>query len=398
MQRTAQTILIDINHDKITGNIIDKIADKIIDPKATLKTQNILSTNKNPKTTSLIHLQSVVLSNVKSRQGPNLLICTPESLSAQYLGTTTMKTAPGRLQLTPLLKLNAALRKTLLSRKFYLEICDKILDSSATVDRNLYFICYFALLVSAVLDNRGHILQFLVKQKENVLRLAGIPQCPNKAVLREQKHPTDGEKRESHEKQEESDVPERTNDSPVVINTKIDVRLGNIAKHLKTTSSYISDVRIFNRLTDAIKYMPWIIDEFSALSGLPLPLSNRIINFAQAINCLILELFENVGWLTEHNWIGTGDNDWWCMETYIWSSRVWGAYIVIEILELFRRTPRAKRDGAWRISVFQQMVQLPLVLHWSLYEGCLSPFWVGLCGSGASWWDFRDLWSSLELE
>lgn len=300
-----------------------------------------------------------------------------------------MKEVPNHLPLTLLLKLNAAVKKTLLSRKFYLEICDKILDSSATVDRNLYFICYFALLVSAVLDNRANILQFLAKQKKSVLMLLGLPSCQKSQLAPEEKTKSD-----------EAMVPQdKTADaSRVVLNAKFDARLGNIARHLKAASSYISDVRIFNRLTDAIKYMPWIIDEFKALSGLPLPLSYRIVNFAQAINCLILELFENVGWLTEHNWIGTSDNDWWCMATYIWSSRVWGAYLLVEIVELLRRTPRSKRDSAWRVSLFQQVVQLPLVLHWSLYEGCLTPFWVGLCGSGASWWGFRDLWTSLELE
>lgn len=302
-----------------------------------------------------------------------------------------MKTAPGHLPLSPLLKLNAIVRKTLLSRKFYLEICNKVLDSSATVDRNLYFICYFTLLVSAVLDNRSHILRFLAKQKANVLRLAGLPVGP-KAKFRE----AESDKIEVDEKL--GSQAKILASAPVVLNAKFDARLASIAKHLQAVSSYISDVRIFNRLTDSIKYMPWIIDEFSALSGLRQPLSNRIINFAQAINCLILELFENVGWLTDHNWIGTGDNAWWCTETYIWSSRVWGAYIVIEILELLRRTPRAKRNLAWRVALFQQAVQLPLVLHWSLYEGCLTPFWVGLCGSGASWWGFRDIWRSLELD
>lgn len=270
-----------------------------------------------------------------------------------------------------ILRLNGLLKQSIFSRKFYQQINDKVLSDSGTVDRNLYFICYFTLLLSSVLNNQPRIRKFIIQQKYNLLKIlssfAGFP--PPK-------------KRE--EVEEEMEI-------------KSDP--SKLAAHLSAISSYISDIRIFNRLTDSIKYMPWIIDEYQALvsPSHAAPKLDRFINLFQALNCLVLELLENAGWLTDHNWVGTGDNTYWCIETYIWCSRVWGLYLVIEIIELFRRVPMSKWDKNWKINVFKQVVQVPLVLHWSLYEGCLTPFWVGVCGSCASWWDFRDLWSSIDI-
>lgn len=280
----------------------------------------------------------------------------------------------GPLSLGALLKLNSALRKTLFSRNFYQQITDKVLTNSASIDANLYFVCYFTLMVSAILQNKQNIKKFLFARIHNVKAVMvkyGIlsPHSLKKAPV-----------------------------ADIVENEKSDEPASKLAVHLKAISSYIADVRIFNRLTDSIKYMPWVIDEFHAMvNPLAVPRADRIINFLQSMNCLVLELLENAGWLTEHNWVGTGDNDWWCIETYIWCCRVWGLYLVIEILELIRRTPTSKWDKSWRINLFKQVIQIPLVLHWSLYDGCLTPFWVGFCGSGASWWGFKDLWGSLEL-
>lgn len=287
------------------------------------------------------------------------------------------------LPLPLLLKLNRILSKTILSRNFYQQINDRVLASTATVDTSLYFICYFTLLLSSVLNNKTKIRAFLLSQRANLVALI------NKVYFKAFRRPLC--QKQTVEKSEKK--PEQSTDAQ-------EVPVSNLAVHLKAISSYIADVRIFNRLTDSIKYMPWIIDEFASLMNpsLAVPRVDRFINFLQSINCLVLELLENAGWLTDHNWVGTNDNNYWCIETYIWCSRVWGAYLVLEIVELVRRTPRSKWNKDWRISLFKQVVQLPLVLHWSLYDGCLTPFWVGLCGSGASWHAFKDLWLSIELK
>lgn len=278
------------------------------------------------------------------------------------------------LPLSLLLRLNGLLKKSVFSRKFYQEINDKVLSKSSSVDANLYFICYFTLLLSAILNNKPKIVKFINQQKINVIKL--INRNFNTSFSTDEA------------------IKEKVSASVDTATYQL-----KLAVHLKAISSYIADVRIFNRLTESIKYMPWIIDEFASMANpaSPVPKFDRIINFLQSINCLVLELLEHAGWLTDHNWVGTSDNDGWSMFTYVWCSRVWGAYLVIEVLELFRRTPFAKWDKNWRLAVFKQAIQLPLVVHWSLYEGCLTPFWVGVCGSGASWWGFRDMWSSIDL-
>ncbi|KAK6200965.1 uncharacterized protein RJT21DRAFT_139454 [Scheffersomyces amazonensis] len=289
------------------------------------------------------------------------------------------------IPLSIILKLNGLLKKSVLSRKFYQEINDKILAKSSTVDANLYFICYFTLLISAVLNNQYKIKHFLLVQRYNLVSI--IKRVFNFNLV-------------GQEENKLNKLNKFLNISKPIYNEKEATKPSHLAIHLKAISSYLSDIRIFNRLTESIKYMPWIIDEFTAMTdpSASTPKSYRIINFLQSINCLVLELLENAGWITDHNWIGTSDNDWWSFETYIWCSRVWGLYLVIEIIELIRRSPLKEwNTTSWKIALFKQVIQVPLVLHWSLREGCLTPFWVGVCGSGASWWGFRDLWTSLEL-
>ncbi|WPK27523.1 hypothetical protein PUMCH_004914 [Australozyma saopauloensis] len=320
-----------------------------------------------------------------------------------------MKSGPGRsigVPVTVLLKLHNQLRqtvsKTVFSRKFYAEINDKILASLATLDKTLYFICYFTLLLSSILNNKQKIRTFLASQRTNLLKVVDKYSLAvfQKSLLKRGADASKATKLSTSEKESATETVAVDGSSEKgSVEAVTPAVPSNLAVHLKAVSSYISDVRIFNRLTDAIKYMPWIIDEFGALMNpaLAVPRLDRFINFAQAINCLVLELLENAGWLTDHNWVGTPDNNYWCIETYIWCSRVWGAYILIEIIELFRRTPKAKRNKDWRIALFTQVVQLPLVVHWSLYEGCLSPFWVGLFGSGASWFGFKNTLLSIDL-
>lgn len=282
---------------------------------------------------------------------------------------------PRTLPLSIILRLNQSLNKTILNKKFYSEVNSKILTKASTIDANLYFICYFTLLVSSVLNNKTRIRKFLQDQR---LKLVALIEKTFGVKVSESNNKLLNKIGTKH---------------PIVESTS------NLAPYLKRISSYLSDVRIFNRLFDTVKYMPWIIGEYEAFISKTSKVSKftRFINLFQAFNCILLEALENLGWLTEHNWIGTNDNNYWCIETYIWCSRVWGFYIIIEVLELFRRTPYKNWDKAWKIELFKQVVQIPLVVHWSLYDGCLTPFWVGICGSGASWWGFKDSWKSLDL-
>lgn len=293
------------------------------------------------------------------------------------------------LPINLILNIQRLLKKSIFSRKFYQEINDKVLNKSSSVDTNLYFICYFSLLISAILNNKPKILFFLKNQWFKFIQLI-------KTTIGEQ-----------HQQEEIND--EKINNSKKSFVEKIlnpskpiytEGKPSQLAYNLKKINSYLADIRIFNRLTDSIKYMPWVIDEYHSFKTLtsPIPKLDRFVNLLQSINCVVLELLENAGWLTDHDFISTNDNPWWSFETYIWCCRVWGVYLVIEIIELIRRTPVNEwNNKSWQINLFKNVIQIPLVLHWSLREGCLSPFWVGFCGLGASWWNFKDMWSSIDL-
>lgn len=292
----------------------------------------------------------------------------------------------GNISVGYLIKLQSLLKKTILSKKFYLEVNEKILSKTSTVDKNLYFICYFTLLVSSILKNKPQIRRFLKQQKFNLLKVINSISINN--VGNDLKNSNNKIIANLFLTPDPSLSQHECNEKPP-----------KLAENLGRISSYISDIRIFNRLTSTIEILPWMVDEYlSLVNNSSKPLTDRFMNFIQAFNCFVLEVFENIGWISDHNWINTSDNGHWSLVTYVWSSRVWGVYLVFEILELFRSTPRSKWDKNWKIKLFQQAVQLPLVLHWSLYNGCLTPFWVGLCGSGASWFQFKDIWMSLDLK
>ncbi|CAX42466.1 conserved hypothetical protein [Candida dubliniensis CD36] len=300
------------------------------------------------------------------------------------------------LPISILLNVQKILKKSIFSRKFYQEINDKVLSKSSTVDQNLYFICYFTLLISAILNNKPKIIYFLKNQWYKFIQLikntTGISSTTTTTTTTA-----------TTEKQETNRIGSSYLDK--ILNPKppiyIEGKPSKLAYHLKKINSYLADIRIFNRLTDSIKYMPWIIDEYQSFINIngDIPKFDRFINLLQSLNCLILEILENLGWLTDHDWISTGNNEYWCIETYIWCCRVWGVYLLIEIMEIIRKTPMNKwlNNKQWQINLFKNIIQLPLVLHWSLRNGCLSPFWVGVCGSGASWWNFKDMWMSIDL-
>lgn len=305
---------------------------------------------------------------------------------------TNSTTLITHLPINFLLKIQRLLKKSILSRKFYQEINDKVLSNSSTVDTNLYFICYFSLLISSILNNKYKILFFL---KNQWFKLTQLINSSSSLSEKNNEFTNDYEKSNNSKK---SIINRILNPSKPIY---IEGKPSKLAYNLKKINSYLADIRIFNRLTDSIKYMPWVIDEyhsFKSSSPTAIPKFDRFINFLQSINCVVLELLENAGWLTDHDFISTNDNPWWSFETYIWCCRVWGVYLLIEIIELIRRTPINKwSNKSWQINLFKNVIQIPLVLHWSLREGCLSPFWVGVCGLGASWWNFKDMWSSIDL-
>lgn len=296
-----------------------------------------------------------------------------------------MKTSAGvaPTKLASVLRLHALLRKSVLDRGFYQRIGDNILGSPSTIDANLYFVCYLALLASSVLKNKPRILAFSNRQRERFLIWVRHT-FPNLAaflmsLLGAEKFNT---------------TLSRTPSLVAIGQTRTSPTVKSTADRLSAVSSYISDVRIFSRLLDFLKYVPWVLETQDAILDPNHSRSflDRSVDHVQSTTCFVLDALETVGWITDHDWIATRDNLWWCEFSYVWSSRVWGIYLGAVIFALCRETPSSKRDRAWRVKVFEQLVQIPLVMHWSLYEGCLSSFWVGVCGVGASYWRFKETW------
>lgn len=161
---------------------------------------------------------------------------------------------------------------------------------------------------------------------------------------------------------------------------KINSKRGQlISAKLKLLSSYLSDVRIFNRMWALFGLLPWAIDTVGKSKGGPL----TSIHIFQAVTGVLLQLFENVGFVGDHHFTTQSDK-----LTYwfnIWCCRLWAGYVVSDLAMNYveyRASPKMR--PSLRRSVISNLGNLPLTVHWSLDKGCLSPLLVGLCGTMSS--------------
>lgn len=152
-----------------------------------------------------------------------------------------------------------------------------------------------------------------------------------------------------------------------------------IAIKLKLLSSYLSDIRIFNRMWALLGLVPWAIDLIQTSRGDPW----RLVHIFQAVSGVLLQLFENIGFVGDHHFTTQSDK-----LTYwfnIWCCRLWAGYVVSDLAMNFVDYRRNSRmSPSLRRSVISNLGNLPLTVHWSLDSGCLSPLLVGLCGTMSS--------------
>ncbi|GMG23482.1 unnamed protein product [Ambrosiozyma monospora] len=101
------------------------------------------------------------------------------------------------------------------------------------------------------------------------------------------------------------------------------------------------------------------------------------------------------------------------LKTYVWSSRLWAIYVVIEVIKVVhdfyklrqrsgQSITRGGGDPSWNSEFFRRAVahlaSLPLTYHWSLYEGCFGDLSVGLFGTLCTLFDSFHDWSEVAEE
>lgn len=161
-------------------------------------------------------------------------------------------------------------------------------------------------------------------------------------------------------------------------------RLVTISSKLKLLSTYISDVRIFNRMWAAIPLMSWLLSTFKKIHTESYSRYDKVLDFVQVTSCLVLQIFENVGFVGDHHF--TTQSDKLSLWFNIWCCKLWLLYVVSDIAKVLTR------DKIDKNALLSNLGNLPLTVHWSLVDGCLTPLQVGLFGTMSSCFNTIQYW------
>jgi hypothetical protein len=182
-------------------------------------------------------------------------------------------------------------------------------------------------------------------------------------------------------------------------------RLLITATRLKALSDLISDFRIFVRLWGLLSIYKWGKRVYNEP---PADALVRRIEYTQVASNIAYQYLENGAYLASKSVLG------WSKEkqtrAWVWSSRFWMLHVGLDFVKLWREAKlrslkgkgkegvegleESKWKAKWRREMVVNVAWAPLTLHWSLEEGLVGDFWVGLLGSVAGLAGFRELWKT----
>lgn len=180
-----------------------------------------------------------------------------------------------------------------------------------------------------------------------------------------------------------------------------------LSQALKALSALISDFRIFVRLWGLLGIYGWA-------KGLAAsPPGDRVLEgvaWAQVLVNVAYQALENAAYLASKGvlpgWDARRQASAW-----MWSSRFWAAHVGLEFTRLAYLWSERRRagqkgkekdalggeeeaDGAWRRDLVSNAAYAPLTVHWSLEEGMVGDFWVGVLGTVAGGVGFAQVWKN----
>jgi hypothetical protein len=211
---------------------------------------------------------------------------------------------------------------------------------------------------------------------------------------------------------------------PAPTSTKL---IAQVVGSSKALAEVISDFRIFVRLWGVLGLYTWARGTYRD----PLPQDAgrkekalRALTWAAIASCVGFQVLENgaylssKGVLTASSWTGevgkARENRWW-----LWSSRFWAVYVGVELVRLgveryYKAAPSTEGHGdgekedkilrrkalkkeklehwLWWKDLASNVAYAPMTVHWSLEQGLLSDWGVGVCGMVAGGALLADAW------
>ncbi|KAK9240736.1 hypothetical protein V1525DRAFT_394830 [Lipomyces kononenkoae] len=192
-----------------------------------------------------------------------------------------------------------------------------------------------------------------------------------------------------------------------VVTADVAVARPAVAVRMRTLSSLISDIRIFNRLWGLIGLLRWAI---ATLQSPPKDALLAAVAYLQVISNLLYQPLENIAYLGSHDIIPVSKAK--INRLWVLSSRLWAAHVILEFVRLGRQKylaaavqrhevgekAKAKTESnkaaeeLWRRQLLVNTAYFPLTIHWSTQTGFLSELAVGALGTVAGGARLIPLW------
>lgn len=166
-----------------------------------------------------------------------------------------------------------------------------------------------------------------------------------------------------------------------------------LADRLKTLYGLTSDVRTFVRLWQSLDYVEWAV---ASLQGEQEPDTTlRYVDYLQLFACIWYQILENIAYLGSHGVLSMTTKT----ENRLWSVSCicWAIHVQLDFVKIFRRRAlsRDEINQRWYMELVKNIAYVPLSVHWSLEEGCLPDFIVGLFGTYTTYVSAIPAWKSL---
>jgi len=189
--------------------------------------------------------------------------------------------------------------------------------------------------------------------------------------------------------------------------TALAARALTLSKCLANLSSMLSEARMILRLWALIGMYFWakglvkkaLCSSSSEKSDEPKPSkAATLLESLRLALCVAFQALENAAYLGQRGILPMKSAQ--VGKAYIWSARLWGAYVGIELgrLAAERLGPNAPKTAEarsrWAKNTARQLAWAPLTVHWGSEKPLVSELTVGLLASIPGIIQLRDLWAS----
>lgn len=284
------------------------------------------------------------------------------------------RTLPPLYKYTQRLKFLTSL---LYSPQFYRTISDVVGDP-AKLDLTLGTICYSTLFISAMLKRYPKFKVYLLKIYIGLVMQLNqlLSKLLNKTKIKPIQLPVP--KIKIGDEKEELRLSKDTEKLAIV---------------LKSISSYITDIRIFNRGFSIPSCIADILEAGSLLQ------EKDYLNYISTWCISLYQPFETIAFLFDHNWLFPDRESNNCLWWYAVSTRFWFFWVIAEFLQLSHRMLIIQKgkniEKDQFIKFVEHLATLPLCVHWSLEDGWLDDLYVGLFGTIAGGLSTFDMWNNI---